>query len=310
VVSQPVVYETESETPAYTYNYGSWPEPQIDLNVPDFTWNPTEAMKSGWQTTAENRIALKYDPIRQQVAQNLARFGTAAAGEEAKARTQNTIQQLNFANTVKNARQALIDAAVRRGAETSGWLPNALMGLGQYEAGQREQMGQTFADVINNLAAQKLQKETEAADELTSLTGLSGSELLTILDELEARDRANRMAELQSTWGAQYDKAALINQVAAAQKQAQYNDALLQAQLAQQQWERGASERSFALEQQLANYQMRPRVSTGSTTPTIYVPGYGNLPADIAWRYMPQEQSELDKALGMIATMISGSMNK
>ena len=230
--------------------------PQIDLPVPDYSWNPTEEQRQKWKTIADANMALKYDPQRNDIINTLANFKTDAEKAKESAGRSNTSQQIGFANMVKNTgQQPIIDSAIRRGAETGGWLEDALSGLGQYETTQRGEMTKNYNTTIDDLVNQVLNMDTTSGKQLSDLSALQGSDLVSTLYQLENTDRTYNMDTLSKTFENKYNKAALINNIAAEVKRAEQQDALIAAQMAQQEFENNMSTQQFALTQAKSNYQ-------------------------------------------------------
>jgi len=251
----------------------AWTPPAIDLQIPNYAWSPTAEQQAGWGTVASARMALKYDPQRQEVINALTRYKQETELAQTRAGTSNVAQQLELANIIKNVgRQPIIESAIRRGAETSGWLPEALAGLGQYETTQRTGMTQNYNETIAELVRGVLNQETGTGERLTALSGLQGQDLISTLDALENRDRTRKMEELTQTFSAQYSKASLINQIAAEQKRAEQQDALIAAQMAQSQFENQMAEKNYALQQAQTAYNTTYR-GGGTTEPGYLIPG-------------------------------------
>jgi len=232
----------------FTYTPSAWTPPAINLPIPDYAWNPTVAQKEGWNTTANARMALKYDPVRADIIAGLARYKSDVDLAKRAAYDTNVAQNLGLANVIKNTvKQGIIDNAIARGATTGGWLQDALEGAGRYETSERQAMNKTYNTTIDDLVNAVLQREEESNTQLTDLSGLQGQDLLVALDELENRDRTRRMEELTNTFNSRYQKESLINQVAAQMKAAEQQDALIQAQLAQSAFENKMAEKNYAL---------------------------------------------------------------
>jgi hypothetical protein len=229
--------------------------PPIDLPIPDYGWNPTQEQRDKWQTIAEANMALKYDPQRNDIINALATFKNDASQAQTVAGRNNVAQQLGFANMIKNqGEQPIIDSAIRRGAQTSGWLTDALSNLGQYETSQRGEMTQNYNNTIDDLVRQVLNADTTSGKQMTDLSGLQGNDLVSTLYQLENTDRGRNMEVLSKTFENKYNKAALVNNIAAEIKRAEQQDALITAQMAQQEFENNMSTQQFAADQANAAY--------------------------------------------------------
>lgn len=267
VTRQPVT-QLPTGTPAQVYyggEYGggismpSYQAPAISLNVPTFAWSPTGAQAGGWEAEGARRAAMIYEPQREELARQLERYRGTVGEERERIHPMYDIQSRAVANIIENTvKQALVEDAIRRGAETGGELPRQIAGAGRFEVQQRREIETERGQAEATLSRALLTHERETGERITSLTqlqGLHGQQIRAAL-EREVRDWAFR--ETGSKFEAELAVASLKNAIATAEYEAQYQKSVFQAQQQQQTWERGFSEQQLALQRQLATYAGQP----------------------------------------------------
>jgi len=242
--------------------------PDVNIAVPDLTWNPDEAMRQAWLEQARKRAALVVDPEIQAVAEALRRFKQEAEAQRAEINPRYTAESLAIANMIKNTiKQDIIDEAIRRGAETSGELPRQLAEAGRYEVEQRKAIEDERNRLLNAIAKQVLAKEQETSERQKELERIRGLREAVELSDLEKEAWNKYLTQKQSTFENQLALAQLRNAMAAAQAEQAYKNRLLQAQLAQQAWERQQAEKELALESAWQRYKMAQQTQPVQVTP-------------------------------------------
>lgn len=275
-----------SEGGGESYSPSAYSLPQISIKVPNLTWSPTNEMLSQYAQSGATRANTVIDPQVSAIAQALARFQTEAQNQRNEINPRYTDMSLALANVIKNqVYQPGVDELIRRNAVDSGALRQLQDSSGRYEVEQRGNVERERNSILNALANQVLGKEQETSDAQTALEKLRGqyTDVYTGEEEDTAYDRF--INEKQSTFQNELSKVSLQNAIAAAAAQAQYNSGLLSSQNARSSWEQGQAEKEFALQQALANYQMRPQAASSPSTPTqmVTVPTpYGDIPMTVA----------------------------
>ena len=245
---------TVSGFPTYT-------TPQLNLNIPNFAWNPTETQRAGWQETAKTRAGLVIDPQRQAEIESLANYRNEVTSQIGEINPRMTKMSLALANIVENSmKQEIVDELIRRGATTSGELPRQLQEAGRYETEQRGAVETERNSLIGELMKGQLGRETTSEERLAELERLRGMQEASELFEQEKYERGQMMGEQQAQFGAQLSQAQLQNQIAAAQYDAAYQQKLYEAEMAQQTWERGFSQQQLELQQASQAYSQKAQV--------------------------------------------------
>ena len=193
---------------ALGYNYQPYAPPAYspqayNVNLPTIDWSftPTEAQRGGWQTQATATAAQEIDPQLQAIATALQQYMTQGQNVRAELNPRYTNQSLGIANIIQNTvKQEAINNAIRRGAETSGWLPQALMEAGKLETEQRSGIEAQRNMDLSALAALEAQQTQAAGEQGTMLEGLRGQRITTALAELENQAWARAQQEKESQW--------------------------------------------------------------------------------------------------------------
>ena len=244
--------------------------------MPNINWsfNPTEQQRAGWQTQATATAGQQIDPQLQAIQAALQQYMTQGQNVRNELNPRYTNQSLSIANIIQNSvKQEAINNAIRRGAEQSGWLPSALMQAGQLEAEQRGGIEAQRNQDLNALAALETQQTQAAGQQGTMLEGVRGQIITTALAELENTAWGRQNQELLNQWNAALSGEQLrasayganaSNQLAAYQTQAQVGqseaDRALQAAIAQAnqantQWNQQYTTSQDAYQRQLAAAQ-------------------------------------------------------
>ena len=299
-VTQPATPVTSYQQPALSaalgYNYQPYQMPAYspqayNVNLPTIDWSftPTEAQRGGWQTQATATAAQEIDPQLQAIATALQQYMTQGQNVRAELNPRYTNQRLGIANIIQNTvKQEAINNAIRRGAEQSGWLPQALMEAGKLETEQRSGIEAQRNQDLAALAALETQQTQAAGEQGTMLEGLRGQRITTALADLENQAWARAQQEKESQWtsalgGEQLRASAYganaANQLAGYQTQAQVGmsnaDRQLQAAIAaaeqgNTQWNQQYTASQDAYQRQLAAAQAA-QSGVGGNEPTYKV---------------------------------------
>ena len=241
-----------------TSSVSGFPEytiPELNLNVPDYAWNPTDEQRAGWLEQATNRAGLQIDPQRASELEALENFKQNVTKQIGEINPRYTKMSLAIANIVDNTiKQDIVDELIRRGATTSGEMEKQLEGAGRFEVEQRAAVEGERNQLINALNTQEQQRGVQSADRLAELERLRGMTTSEELFQEEKYQRGTSAAEKSALFEAELAKASLEQQAQAAQYEAQYQQALFEAQMQQQEWERAQTERQFSFNQAQANY--------------------------------------------------------
>ena len=187
---------TTTTTEAYT-------PPQYNVNLPTIDWGfyPTAEQRGGWQTQAQATAAQEINPQLLAIKAALDQYLTQGQNVRAELNPRYTNQSLAIANIIQNTvKQEAINQAIRRGAETSGWLPSALMQAGQLETQQRGDIETQRNQDLAALAALEAQQTQAAGEQGTMLEGLRGQRITTALAELENQAWQRSQQEKQNIW--------------------------------------------------------------------------------------------------------------
>ena len=298
--TQPATPVTSYQQPALSaalgYNYQPYqmpaynPQPyNVNLPTIDWSFNPTEEMRGGWQTQATATAAQEIDPQLLKIKLALDQYMTQGQNVRAELNPRYTNQSLAIANIVKNTvKQEAIDNAIRRGAEQSGWLPQALMEAGQLETEQRSGIETQRNQELAALAALEAQQTQAAGEQGTMLEGLRGQRITTALADLENQAWARAQQEKESQWtsalgGEQLRASAYganaANQLAGYQTQAgvamsnadrQLQAAIAAAEQGNTQWNQQYTASQDAYQRQLAAAQAA-QSGVGGNEPTYKV---------------------------------------
>lgn len=260
------------------------------------------------------------------------RYATSAGEAKKSANTQYTNQELALANVVKNTMlKSAEENAIRRGAESSGWLGQQQQDIGRYETEQRAGIKGQASDYFNQLSNAVMAKQQETSDLVTELERVKGLRTNVLANQLQGTERGSVFAEKGADWANQLSqgnavfnqknadfanqisKGSMINAEQAQAAQETYNNLALQYnrdnQLAQQayqqqalaaqveatQWEQGFSEQQFGAQQAQNAFSnnMATAASNKSYSGTPKTPSY-LIPGTADWaRY--QEYSNLGK---------------
>ena len=206
--------------------------PQVNLNIPDFAWNPTEEQRGSWEEQAANRAGLIIDPQRQQEIEALESFKQNVTKQIGEINPRYTKMSLAIANVVDNTiKQDIIDELIRRGATTSGEMERQLEGAGRFEVEQRGNIEGERNQLINALNLQEQQRGTQSSDRLAELERLRGMTTAEELFQEEKYQRGMTNAEKQSLFQAELSKAGLIDQQQARAYESDFQRALFEAQM-------------------------------------------------------------------------------
>ena len=289
-------YQQPALSAALGYNYQPYqmpaynPQPyNVNLPTIDWSFNPTEEMRGGWQTQATATAAQEIDPQLLKIKLALDQYMTQGQNTRAELNPRYTNQSLAIANIVKNTvKQEAIDNAIRRGAEQSGWLPQALMEAGQLETEQRSGIETQRNQELAALAALEAQQTQAAGEQGTMLEGLRGQRITTALADLENQAWARAQQEKESQWtsalgGEQLRASAYganaANQLAGYQTQAgvamsnadrQLQAAIAAAEQGNTQWNQQYTASQDAYQRQLAAAQAA-QSGVGGNEPTYKV---------------------------------------
>ena len=174
---------------------------QVNLPTIDWNFNPTEQQRAGWNTQATATAAQEIDPQLQAIQAALQQYLTQGQNTRNELNPRYTNQSLGIANIIKNSvKQDAIDNAIRRGAEQSGWLPQALMEAGKLETQERSNIESQRNQDLAALAALEAQQTQAAGEQGTMLEGLRGKRITTALADLENQAWAREQQEKESTW--------------------------------------------------------------------------------------------------------------
>ena len=187
---------TTTTTEAYT-------PPQYNVNLPTIDWSftPTAEQRGGWQTQATATAAQEIDPQLLAIKAALDQYLAQGQNVRAELNPRYTNQSLAIANIIQNTvKQEAINQAIRRGAETSGWLPSALMQAGQLETQQRGDIETQRNQDLAALAALEAQQTQAAGEQGTMLEGLRGQRITTALAELENQAWQRSQQQKESQW--------------------------------------------------------------------------------------------------------------
>lgn len=320
----------QNQSKGLSYNYSPATQPAYapqayNVNLPQIDWsfNPTEQQRGGWNTQATATAAQEIDPQLQAIAAALQQYMTQGQNQRNELNPRYTGQSLSIANIIQNSvKQEAINNAIRRGAEQSGWLPSALMEAGKTEASMRGDIESQRNQDLNALAALEGQQTQAAGAQGTMLEGLRGKRITTALADLENQAWARAQQEKESQWGSALGGEQLrasayganaSNQLAAYQTQAQVGqseaDRALQAAVAQSnqantQWNQQYTTSQDAYQRQLQAANAA-RSGIGSNQPTMIDTPYGKVTVAQAQAmgylkpgpYSGTGESALDKAI-------------
>ena len=251
---------TAPVTPDYGY--------AVNIDVPNFNWNPTNEQLAGWLQSGGTRANTVIDPQVQAVLQALSRFKTEAQNQQNEINPRYTDMSLALANVIKNqVYQPGVDSLIRRGAADSGALQQLGENSGKYEVEQRAAVEGERNQILNALANQVMGKEQETSDAQTALEKLRGQYTDVYAQENQNTAYNQDFQGKQSKFNADLSVGQLQNQVAAAIANQQYQQAVLAAQQQQSAFENSMSEKEFGLQQSLANYNMRPKGASSPSDP-------------------------------------------
>ena len=320
-IAEPVKKRTVTQgTPSQVYSAPLYPSysagggytlpeyslPQINITVPNLTWSPTEEQLAGYRRTGATRAATVIDPQVAAQQEALARFRTQVENERAEVNPRYTAMSLALANIIKNQMyQPGVEELIRRGAVESGNLAQLAERTGRYETEKRGAVEQERNTILNALANQMLAKQQEVSDAMAELEKLRGLYTDVYSSEAEQQAYQNWFTGKQTTFENELAKAQLQNAIAAAIAEQKYKSALLSAQQQQSAFENQLAQQKFGLEQALAQYQMRPKITYQKPEQTITVNTiYGpvELTKDEAIRagYISGQPSLLDFVTGKI----------
>lgn len=261
----------------------------VNIAVPSLKWQPTAEQLAQYMQQGQTRAATVVDPQIQAVLQALARFKTEATNQQNEINPRYTNMSLALANVIKNQMyQPGVNELIRRGAADSGALRQLQDKVGRYETEQRTGVEQERNSILNALANQVLGKEQETSDAQTALEKLRGQYTDVYSQEAEQTAWDRFLNETQGTFENQLAVEQLKNNVAAAIAEQQYRNAALQAQQEQAAFENSLSEKEFALQQALQNYQISRANSSSSPTKdtTVWVDTpYGKMTYAQAYQY-------------------------
>jgi flagellar motility protein MotE (MotC chaperone) len=258
-----------------SYSLPAYKFPSFNIGIPDLSWMPTEEQKGNWLQEAIKRAALQVDPQVQGREQGYTRFENQANQNISEINPQYDRASMSIANVFKNAVvNALTNAAIRRGAETSGWLPEETAKLGREEAGQRREVENERSQVLNSIRNQVLAKRQETDDALQALEAIRGKQQDVTYADLERLARSDFLTEKQGTFENQLQKAIFEGGYATDKANYLLNrfGTLANAELAKSQL--GLDERKTSLQEALTRYQMTP-TSNYSKPETLYTVNIG-----------------------------------
>ena len=308
------VWRTPEDNHNYVYKLGKYaeksPEPDFstnfstnfqmpssptfqpyNVNLPtiDWTWNPTGEQKVDWRTQAEAIAAQEINPQLTALRNALAAYVTGLNNQRAELNPRYTDQSLAIANIAKNAKQDAVEAAIRRGAETSGWLPERMGAIGAGELEQRAGIERQRNAELAALAALESQQREAAGAQETTLEGLRGKRITTALADLENTAWGRNLSELQNQWnsalGGEQLRASAYGQNAAnelsawqtmvgaeqARAELALNEAIANANQANTLWQQNYTTAQDAYQRQLAAAQKA--ASNVAKKPMGYVQG-------------------------------------
>ena len=229
--------------------------PQVNLNIPDFNWDPTEEQRAGYLEQGSNRANLIIDPQKQAEIEALEKFKQDVTSQISNINPRYTKMSLAIANMVDNTiKQDIIDELTRRGATTSGEMERQLASAGRYEVEQRSDIEGERNQLINALNTGQQQRGELSSSRLAELERLRGMQTAEETFQEEKYQRGMSDAEKESLFGAELSQAQMINSQQAQAYESQYNKALFDAQMNQQNWERSQTERQMALSQANSAY--------------------------------------------------------
>ena len=239
------------------------PDLSYNYNVPNMSWTPTSDQLANWLTLGGQQAETEAAPQRQSLATGMERYTTSAGEAKTAANTQYTNQELALANVVKNTMlKSAEENAIRRGAETSGWLGQQQQDIGRYETEQRAGIKGQANDYFNQLSNSVMAKQQETNDLMTELERVKGLRTNVLANQLQGTERGNVFNEKSADWANQLSqgnavyqqknadfanqvtKGSMINAEQAQAAQEQYNNLALQYnrdnQLAQQAYQQQA----------------------------------------------------------------------
>jgi len=191
-------YTPPASTPATTYVPQAY---QVNLPNIDWSFNPTSEQRNTWNTQATATAAQEIDPQLLAIKAALDAYLVQGQNQRNELNPRYTNQSLAIANIIQNSvKQDAIDNAIRRGAETSGWLPSALMQAGQLETQQRSDVEAQRNQDLAQLAALEAAQTQAAGEQNTALEKLRGQRITSALADLENAAWQRDLAQKQNTW--------------------------------------------------------------------------------------------------------------
>ncbi len=216
--------------------------------MPDFSWNPTEAMIEAFRLYGQNVADTKINPIVGQVNRNYDRYQTQQGLAKGNINRGATQSSLAVANIVKNTlRKNAVENAIRRNATESGWLTGAIADADREEIARRSDIERARNTQLGDIDTQLTAKGVEVSDRLEELEGLRGLEQVVAMMQRESDERNQLFAEKKAKFGSDLSLAELVNAAAAAKYGAQYNTALAGLARDEFEWGKGMDEKQLAL---------------------------------------------------------------
>ena len=185
------------------YQMPAFNVPQYKVNLPNIDWSFTQTpeQQAQQQTQATATAAQEINPQLLALKAALDQYKAQGQVQRAELNPRYTNQSLAIANIIKNTvKQEAIDQSIRRGAETSGWLPSALMGAGELETQQRGDVEAQRNQDLAALAALETQLTQATGEQETMLEGLRGQRITTALADLENQAWGRSQQEKESQW--------------------------------------------------------------------------------------------------------------
>jgi len=268
IVEQVVQQVQESSTPSNVTGYTApATRASANISIPDYSWSPTGEQLANWLMLGGQQAETEAAPQRTSLTTGLERYTTAAGEAKTSANKQYTDQELSLANIVKNTMlKAAEENAIRRGAETSGWLGGQQQDIGRYETEQRAGIKNTASDYYNQLANAVLAKTQETNDLLTELERVKGLRTNVVANQLQQNERTNVFNEKQADFSSQIAKGSMINSEEAQAAMNAYNNAALAAQIENTKWQQGFSEQQAAADAAQQSFQNNLLTSNANKT--------------------------------------------
>ena len=254
-VGGPSVYEQPYIPQTAPLNFPDYPMGMVDLSVPDFNWAPTAEQRAAWEQEAINQARMMYRPQISQAEENLKRFLQYAEEERGRINPQYDRLNLAVANVIENSvKQAVIEDAIRRGAETSGELPRQLEGAGRLEVAQRRDIENERNSILDEIRRRSEEEQRYIAGQISELRRMKALQAALAKQQLERQARSDWFEATKTGFEGELSLAGLNNAIAAQQYQADYNKALMNWQQQESAWERDFKNRQLALSQAQSNY--------------------------------------------------------